>query len=144
LTTAHRLVPAELNPIGSQGITGSTGATGATGATGVTGITGSTGATGGTGATGTTDGTAGIINNLGRDNITTHEGDPVRERLKGCLQGLKLNCTVVVNPMTACSGLGDSEKIKSAGEIGIEFTPMKTLVGSFSNRMISSGKVTHF
>ncbi|WP_374214167.1 hypothetical protein [Candidatus Desulfosporosinus nitrosoreducens] len=40
LTTAHRLVAAELDPIGLTGITGATGATGDTGATGATGATG--------------------------------------------------------------------------------------------------------
>ncbi|MGC7871587.1 hypothetical protein ACPUYX_08635, partial [Desulfosporosinus sp. SYSU MS00001] len=52
LVAAHRLVPAELNPVGPVGITGATGAAGATGATGAAGATGATGAAGATGATG--------------------------------------------------------------------------------------------
>jgi len=40
LVAAHRVLPAELDPISSQGITGATGATGATGVTGATGFTG--------------------------------------------------------------------------------------------------------
>ncbi|SHI79339.1 hypothetical protein SAMN02746098_04660, partial [Desulfosporosinus lacus DSM 15449] len=40
LVAAHRLVPAELDPIGPEGITGATGATGVAGATGATGVAG--------------------------------------------------------------------------------------------------------
>lgn len=46
LVVPHRLVPAELDPIGPDGITGATGAAGAAGATGATGAAGATGATG--------------------------------------------------------------------------------------------------
>ncbi|MCB8818470.1 spore surface glycoprotein BclB, partial [Desulfosporosinus sp. SRJS8] len=44
LVAAHRLVAAELDTIGPDGITGATGAAGATGATGATGAAGATGA----------------------------------------------------------------------------------------------------
>ena len=40
LVAAHRVLSAELDPIGSQGITGATGTTGETGETGETGVTG--------------------------------------------------------------------------------------------------------
>ncbi|HBV85227.1 MAG TPA: hypothetical protein DEF42_00820 [Desulfosporosinus sp.] len=43
LVSAHRVLPAELDPIGPDGITGSTGATGEVGATGATGATGAQG-----------------------------------------------------------------------------------------------------
>lgn len=43
LVAAHRVLHAELDPIGSQGITGATGATRTTGATGDAGVTGATG-----------------------------------------------------------------------------------------------------
>ncbi|HWQ43844.1 MAG TPA: collagen-like protein, partial [Desulfosporosinus sp.] len=46
LVAAHRVLPAELDPIGSQGIKGATGAIGETGATGETGAIGETGAAG--------------------------------------------------------------------------------------------------
>ncbi|MCB8818124.1 spore surface glycoprotein BclB, partial [Desulfosporosinus sp. SRJS8] len=49
LTAAHRVLPAELDPMGPDGATGSVGGTGSTGATGSVGGTGSTGATGSVG-----------------------------------------------------------------------------------------------
>jgi hypothetical protein len=54
LVVAHRLVSAEIDVIGPNGITGATGATGVAGATGATGVAGATGATGATGVTGAT------------------------------------------------------------------------------------------
>ena len=60
LVTAHRVLPAELDPISSQGITGITGITGATGATGVAGAIGPTGQTGAIGDTGSTGATGAI------------------------------------------------------------------------------------
>ncbi|SHI79418.1 hypothetical protein SAMN02746098_04662, partial [Desulfosporosinus lacus DSM 15449] len=49
LVAAHRVLPAELDPIGPVEVIGITGATGSTGATGTTGGTGATGAIGATG-----------------------------------------------------------------------------------------------
>ncbi|SHJ21451.1 hypothetical protein SAMN02746098_05351, partial [Desulfosporosinus lacus DSM 15449] len=49
LVAAHRVLSAELDQIGSQGITGATGEVGATGITGATGEVGATGITGATG-----------------------------------------------------------------------------------------------
>jgi hypothetical protein len=69
LVTAHRVLPAELDPISSQGITGITGITGATGATGVAGAIGPTGQTGAIGDTGST-GATGAIGDTGSTGAT--------------------------------------------------------------------------
>ena len=52
LIAAHRVLPAELDPLDQNGGAGPTGATGATGPAGETGVTGATGSAGETGATG--------------------------------------------------------------------------------------------
>lgn len=70
LTTAHRVLPAELATIGTSGITCATGDTGATGMTGATGETGATGATGATGTTGATGaGTTGATGTTGARSL---------------------------------------------------------------------------
>ena len=73
LVAAHRVLPAELDPIGPDGITGATGATGADGATGATGATGADGATGATGATGVA-GATGATGATGADGATGATG----------------------------------------------------------------------
>ncbi|HWQ41352.1 MAG TPA: collagen-like protein [Desulfosporosinus sp.] len=73
LVAAHRVLPAELDPLSTEVISGATGAAGATGATGAAGAAGATGATGATGAIGPTGsvGQSGeLVTNGGMETFT--------------------------------------------------------------------------